>query len=803
MTKSLFTLPALLVLSLVSLHGAQSSPAPRALTVMVDSNGKLLAPAGAKFFSANSNELSVDASKIYGQLNVTNAHMQGDTVFGEGSILYADGSLYLGSGDIDMYQGWISSIGLQLSGGSLEVTHTSGPNILEGTNVIGGVTIANGSISGSFITPGTISSDALDTATRSLFGYTADVIDAKISKTDPLGAADSGAGSWASYFVRDFNGALRNKNAVMAIIGDSWSDWGTIVPTIRRKLQSVYGDAGMGYAKFCWSPADQTGIIGFLDANWIDTPPGSGNGVQSSEEYSATVGAVASVTTSFDAITVHYMIKPGGGAFNYSIDGGGLTNVSTAGASTNLGLITISGLAYGSHTFTVTVSAPGTSGVSLFGADCIRSQPGVRIENLAKIGAQASHFAKMNPVLWTNELAALNPNMVAILLGTNEKWYGTDPAVMSTNVTTIVGRVRSCLTNADIVIIAPADNGVAGVGMNVFRDMLLGCAKTNGCGFIDLYKLIGPYANGNARGWYTNTAHPSDSGSAIIANAITSFVDPNIAAANPVSGSFGSLSVAGNNLSVDTNGNTIIAPTNGTSAFAVSKQNGSRVAWVDTLNNIFYIAGSNPTLYVGSGQFYYSGGAGVLGTDGNLTPLYLKGSSVIAMPPNSTSAFSVQKTDLSKVFNVDTVNSYVTVGPSSVFTAGYAQLYNSGSYFILDTGGNTQAIKIRGLNVIVNPPDSTTAFQVLNNYTTSILTVDSLNGIVTVKTNLSTTGTNFSASVYCTNNCVIGGRLTVASYTPTSSAAAGTNGMISFDASYVYTYAGGRWYRTPISATTW
>ena len=328
---------------------------------------------------------------------------------------------------------------------------------------------------------------------------------------------------WNANIASIRNGA--STVAKIAFIGDSWATWGWITRPLATNLQNHFGDSGDGFCGFTnyWldlTPRSRVGRVG----TWTDSHAASGPNLYSySTTDNSTPARINLTNTYVTAFVIHYLKRNGGGTFTFAVDGGATTTVDTSAASDIYATTNVSAGASGSHYLTITKGD--SSVVTLYGVDCQNSAKGVRLHNLGLSGAATLNFTSATSNLWTAGLAALNPNVVMIMLGVNDKENGVVPASYQANILSLVQRARAAAPNADIVLVSPADTGTARTyTIWDYATKLESLALQNRLSYLDVYRYFGPYALSNARGLMYNTTHVNAPGGRLIADLATSFL---------------------------------------------------------------------------------------------------------------------------------------------------------------------------------------------------------------------------------------------------------------------------------------
>jgi lysophospholipase L1-like esterase len=175
-----------------------------------------------------------------------------------------------------------------------------------------------------------------------------------------------------------------------------------------------------------------------------------------------------------------------------------------------------------SHTVSVEVTVAGLAGVVIMGCDLkILGGNGVRVHKLGNGGAAAVQYEAATAAIWQAGLAELAPNLVILLLGTNDHSAEIDPDDFEDQITTIVDRIRAARANTDILLLSPTGNGLSkAYELSDYVLKLRNVAVAESTAMLDAYLLMPSYTVGNSRGLYANTTHLNASGGQYVADAL-------------------------------------------------------------------------------------------------------------------------------------------------------------------------------------------------------------------------------------------------------------------------------------------
>jgi lysophospholipase L1-like esterase len=379
---------------------------------------------------------------------------------------------------------------------------------------------------------------------------------AALAIPDPLahGLKAAANSTLESQFLNDNNGALDHFYAALRDLhtgqsrrtvrivhyGDSPTTADLITGDARELLQERFGNAGPGFlliAKpWAWYGHHNVDISA---TGWkIDTAVGSmreANYGLGGAIFTGPVGATSTIhLTAHDStsIEVQYVEQPGGGNLDITADSTPIGTVTTAGDTKKNAATT---LAIPAGTKQIQLSVSGAP-VQVFGVILGTDARGLTYDSIGLNGASTTVMSRaFNPQTFSAALEHRNPDLVVINYGTNESGY---PAYVEKQygpeLIRAIGRVRSALPNASILIMSPMDRGERSgdqiTTMRAIPEIVAiqqRIAEQTGCGFFNTYQAMG--GPGTMARWYdrhpamvgADLIHPSPQGARIVAQLLT------------------------------------------------------------------------------------------------------------------------------------------------------------------------------------------------------------------------------------------------------------------------------------------
>ena len=351
--------------------------------------------------------------------------------------------------------------------------------------------------------------------------------------------------TWGEWFLRETRMRLRQRalaetaQLTIAMIGDSWTHAATRYSgVVASTLKTAFGDAGAGWTGFGWgfggtssgwsggNGSASSDIAVALSANWT-THYNTSVSPDIADIYTSTAAAKATATfsgTGNISVVKLFYIAGGSGILRYRWNAGAWTTLDISAGS---GLLTTNLASVPTGTWALEIeNVSGTT--TICGIDVQKTADGVRVHKLGGTGSASSSWAGVNSTFWQNGLIALAPNLVTILLGTNDQGASMTAATYRTNLQTMITRIRAALPVADIALIMPCENQrvANALAMRVYAKEAYELAAINNCAWLDLQYVFGEtasqYAYGSARPWFAaDLIHPDPTtGGRVITDAV-------------------------------------------------------------------------------------------------------------------------------------------------------------------------------------------------------------------------------------------------------------------------------------------
>lgn len=283
--------------------------------------------------------------------------------------------------------------------------------------------------------------------------------------------------------------------------------------TVRRILQSRFGDAGHGFVM----PARPWRSYRHSDVNLESTDTWHTDRVGKKDDrkdgwYGLAGMSVASsspedyglVATTEDndhgqrvgRFELWYLKQPAGGQLDVHIDGRLAGRVDTGGIVFETGYATFD-VEDGPHS--LELRPVGDGEVRLFGVTMDRLAPGVIVDTAGINGARASIHLKWDEELLREHVQRRDPDLIVLAYGTNESGDVRDPIeAYEDRLRAVVARVRAASPTASCLLIGPSDRPLKHRRSWLPRprtaqivEAQRRVAEDSGCGFFDLVAFQG------------------------------------------------------------------------------------------------------------------------------------------------------------------------------------------------------------------------------------------------------------------------------------------------------------------------
>ncbi|MDE9621362.1 SGNH/GDSL hydrolase family protein [Citrobacter portucalensis] len=289
----------------------------------------------------------------------------------------------------------------------------------------------------------------------------------------------------------------------VVFIGDSWTHVSNRYSGVLADyLTEKYGDAGSGWIGLgsFYSPRYFT-INGCARAkkftvkydnpeSWAIGGYANRNTPDISVAGSNKVGAKITVFGSGPVIKYKICYQKSNGIFKYKVSGSEWVTIDASKSSTDISFHEREGKFDGAWNIEFVV----VSGECLIGGIMTYTgNSGVIVNKLGSTGSTTRDWAGKDRGSWVFGMEEMSPDLVTILLGTNDQNIPLTVDEYSRNVLKIISRVREVNDDCDILLIAPCENARKGnkIPMRKYANALYEIAKLKKIGFLNLQPVFG------------------------------------------------------------------------------------------------------------------------------------------------------------------------------------------------------------------------------------------------------------------------------------------------------------------------
>ncbi len=324
----------------------------------------------------------------------------------------------------------------------------------------------------------------------------------------------------------------------ISYFGDSLTADDQITDALRTKLAALLGDGGPGFA---WAvephPYNQhralsRWVLGTWRVNGLSTQPAPDHllGFGGSAETDGGGAIRFAPAAPVSSIDVHYLAQPRGGKLAILADGKPVATIETK-SEKKTGEFASAAIPDG--TKKIELRAAGR--VRLFGAS-LEAARGAVVDNLGVNSATAKQMSRYNLAEHLrNQLAHRDPDLVVVMLGTNEaEWLAPNGAGMAEHEKLfgeLLASVRAANPKGSCLVVSPleqtdwrAENMPSRASVPSMVEAQRRAASANGCAFWDVYTWMG--GKGASKQWLRrglmmkDFQHPTTPGAQRIAAAL-------------------------------------------------------------------------------------------------------------------------------------------------------------------------------------------------------------------------------------------------------------------------------------------
>lgn len=297
----------------------------------------------------------------------------------------------------------------------------------------------------------------------------------------------------------------------IAFTGDSWTDFATIPQSLADKLYPLYSRGGDGWLSFNTATTPMNGATmtranwTFYDASATTAAPPYGSGPDGHALYTTlTNGTLTFAGVTATDLVIYY--QDTAGAFRYRIDDGAWVTVAGTGANVKA-KVAVSGMSASLHKIDIDTTVNNGGVVCIHGLHATSSGSGVEIQKMGNGSVDSGQMLKIMPQI-PYAVADLSPDILVIILGTNDYRRGVTAATYKANIGTMIDTYKAVIPNASVILIAPPQSNATGVSLLEYSNALKDLAGEKSVEYYSLYDAFpATYAQSNSLGMWADDLH--------------------------------------------------------------------------------------------------------------------------------------------------------------------------------------------------------------------------------------------------------------------------------------------------------
>lgn len=228
----------------------------------------------------------------------------------------------------------------------------------------------------------------------------------------------------------------------------------------------------------------------------------------------------------YDSLRIYYLIKTGGGTFQIKLLSTTLITINTStGTPGTLGVAAIGGFDKNTaNDFIIHQTNYNTTGVTLLGYNAIlKNTNGIRVNRVGHSGAVTQDYLNADSTMQAQQLKEINPKVVYIILSINDRRFSVTLPQYHSNMHRIINRIKLAVPGVNIVLVAEEDYdqviwGSSLLSAATWANETRKISIEDTCGYLDLNKVFGSFAQFKNNGVLHDGLHPSLSSQGVMAN---------------------------------------------------------------------------------------------------------------------------------------------------------------------------------------------------------------------------------------------------------------------------------------------
>lgn len=298
----------------------------------------------------------------------------------------------------------------------------------------------------------------------------------------------------------------------VVLTGDSWTEHSTIATELKTILQTAYGEAGSGWINLGSERNMLDSITITYSSGWTinDLDSSSavfpyGCGPDGFTRTSATAGSTITLANLIKGDLLTVFFGNTSGVFSYTVNG----------IETNINADTAKKVQIALNGATSAILKV-VSGTICFHGMHLRKTTGsgVELNKIGNGGSTGQDYLKISPSAQSDLSSFLNPDVLIIILGTNDYRRGHSVTNFKSGISAIIDGFKSANPNCGVILIAPAKSNVTSppIPLENFAEAIFELSQVKQAEVYNMFDDWGTYTLENNNGQWADTLHVSKSG---------------------------------------------------------------------------------------------------------------------------------------------------------------------------------------------------------------------------------------------------------------------------------------------------
>ncbi|MDV7704994.1 SGNH/GDSL hydrolase family protein [Acinetobacter pittii] len=326
----------------------------------------------------------------------------------------------------------------------------------------------------------------------------------------PINTDSASLRQWKAKVAKIKSGITEQLRVVLA--GDSWAEHSTIATELKTILQTAYGEAGSGWINLGTERNMLDSITITYSSGWtvndLDSTSAAfpyGCGPDGFTRTSTTAGSTITLAnlTKGDQLTVFFGNT--GGVFSYTINGVETNVTANSAKKVQISL----------NSSTSVILKVISGNICFFGMHLRKTTgSGVEFNKVGNGNSTGQDYLKISPAGQAEVSSFLNPDVLIIILGTNDYRRGHSVANYQAGIMAMIDGFKSASPNCAVILIAPAQTSVTSppIPLVNFVEAAWELIYYRQTEVYNMFDDWGSYILENSNGQWADTLHVSKSG---------------------------------------------------------------------------------------------------------------------------------------------------------------------------------------------------------------------------------------------------------------------------------------------------